>query len=167
MIRLAVLSDAAAIATIHVQTWQSAYQDLLPAGFLAGLSISKRTEYWSAELQQTRSRVLVFEKDSQLLGWISAGPGRDPDATDTQEVYALYVKPEEQRAGIGTQLLRAVENDLPASVDLTLWVLAENREALAFYQARDYARDGLRRETTIGGSVVTEMRLRKSRIQVP
>lgn len=163
MIRPAGLSDATAIAAIHVRTWQSAYQDLLPADFLNGLSVSKRAEYWSAELRHARTRVLVFENDHQILGWISTGVSRDADAPDAQEIYAIYVEPQHQRAGIGTKLLSAVESALPASSDLTLWVLAGNREALAFYGARGYVRDGLTQELTLGGATLTEVRLRKSR----
>ena len=38
-IRQATLADAHAIATIHVQSWQHAYADILPAEALAALSV--------------------------------------------------------------------------------------------------------------------------------
>ena len=43
-IRPAVVSDAEAIATVHIRSWQLAYTHLLSAEFLASLSIKQRAE---------------------------------------------------------------------------------------------------------------------------
>ena len=46
MLRLATIEDAETIATIHVCTWQTAYKAIVPAQFLAALSIQKRANMW-------------------------------------------------------------------------------------------------------------------------
>jgi hypothetical protein len=42
MIRQAILEDAEAIAKVHVASWQAAYKGLMPAEFLASLSVERR-----------------------------------------------------------------------------------------------------------------------------
>jgi hypothetical protein len=46
IIRAAQAVDAERVAEIHVRAWQWAHRDLLPAAFLAGLSVERRTAYW-------------------------------------------------------------------------------------------------------------------------
>jgi len=163
MIRPADLPDADAIATIHVRTWQSTYRDLLPTDYLARLSVSQRKAFWEDELRHARSRILVFEDNHRVCGWISAGASRDADSHGAQEIYAFYVEPEQQRRGIGTHLLTAAEASLPTSGDLTIWVLSGNHGALAFYESRGYVSDGFTKQLTLGGTSLTDVRLRKVR----
>lgn len=49
-IRAAEVSDAGAIAAVHVASWQVAYRGLLPESVLTGLSVAGREQMWSAIL---------------------------------------------------------------------------------------------------------------------
>jgi ribosomal protein S18 acetylase RimI-like enzyme len=71
-------------------------------------------------------------------------PSRDADATtDVGEITALYVDPKRWRSGCGTLLLEAaVESARQRELrEITLWVLATNLGARAFYEARGFTDD--------------------------
>ena len=82
MIRSAIPSDAKAIAQVHIRSWQQAYRDLMPSEYLASLdkTLPQRVSYWTNTIQSGDSTLLVAELDKQVIGWISVGASRDPDA---------------------------------------------------------------------------------------
>ena len=50
-VRPAVARDAATIAAIHVNTWQEAYEGLLPEADLKAISVDKRLKLWREAIQ--------------------------------------------------------------------------------------------------------------------
>jgi ribosomal protein S18 acetylase RimI-like enzyme len=160
--RPAVPSDADAIARVHAASWQEAYRDLLPSDFLAGLSVESRAARWVANLAgvtATRTRVALV--DGEVCGFASVGPCRDPDldGSGAWEVYALYLSPGVLGRGIGRDLMAAALGDVPPeATTVTLWVLAGNVRARAFYEAAGFVADGRRQDIEIGGVTVTEVR---------
>ncbi|MBA5819077.1 GNAT family N-acetyltransferase, partial [Escherichia coli] len=76
-IRAATSADAPAIADIHVASWQATYTDIMPAPFLAGLSVEKRTAAWRYALGAGRPRVALAITNDAPAGWIAYGPTRD------------------------------------------------------------------------------------------
>src|ERR1700690_2851218 len=146
LIRDAIVSDAAAIAAIHVRSWQSAYRAMIDDEVLDALSIAERTSAWTARLRLTRSRgaipfTLVAEGDEQLLGFCNISR-LDEDAAAT--IGALYLEPGHLRTGLGSALLRAALDRLRAAGlhDVVLWVLAANHGARAFYERFGFGDDG-------------------------
>ena len=57
VIRAATATDAAAIAGIHVRSWQSAYRGMIDDDILDGLSVAGRTADWTERLRSTRSAI--------------------------------------------------------------------------------------------------------------
>lgn len=45
-VRHATANDAAAIAQVHVASWQAAYRGLLPEALLVSLSVERRQRHW-------------------------------------------------------------------------------------------------------------------------
>jgi ribosomal protein S18 acetylase RimI-like enzyme len=45
---------------------------------------------------------------------------------------------------------------------VTLWVLKENAEALAFYRSNGFVVDGIEKAIEVGGTELVEIRLRKA-----
>lgn len=158
--RPAVPADAEAIARVHVASWQEAYRDLLPSGFLAGLSIESRAARWVADLTDgAASRTRVALVDGEVCGFASVGPCRDPDLEGAWEVYALYLSPRVLGRGVGRDLMAAALRDVPPEVaTVTLWVLDGNARARSFYEAAGFVADGRRQDIDIGGVTVTEVR---------
>src|SRR5688572_27268075 len=137
-IRPANPDDAARIAEVQVQGWQQAYAHLFPAEYLARLSFSERTDTWRSRLNECNARRLtVADSDGEVVGWLSLGPSRDPDATQSVgEVYGLYVDPSFWNRGVGKALWSAAESAAKAAGwhRITLWVLEGNARAREFYR---------------------------------
>jgi ribosomal protein S18 acetylase RimI-like enzyme len=149
-----------AVAEVHVASWQAAYADILPAEFLAGLSVSKREASWRQVLAEARSELLLARRDEAVLGFASFGPSRDQPARG--EVWAIYVHPDAWSAGVGRRLLEATRERLVAAGhdSMSLWVLAGNARAIRFYAAAGFAIEpGSEKEFELGGARVREVRM--------
>lgn len=138
IIREAAPADAPGIARVHVESWRTTYRDLLPADFLAGLSVERRTAYWDEFLRRTDrdSSMLVAEEADRIVGFVVAGPERTGTPNYRGEVYAIYLLESHQRRGIGAALLRAAVAWLRRSGynSMLIWVLAGN-PSRGFYAA--------------------------------
>ena len=93
------------------------------------------------------------------------GRSRDPDGRPTTgELWAIYVAPDDWGRGAGRALWERGRSSLQASgfLDVTVWVLEDNRRALRFYEAAGFAPDGGHDKTIeLGGESLTEIRLRR------
>lgn len=98
-IRSATMDDVAAIAEVHVRTWQSAYRGLLPDRALDAMDPSQRCPMWEQFLGAVPGAhpVLVAEGDERVIGFASFGSARDTEALATEfELFAIYVDPKVQ-----------------------------------------------------------------------
>ncbi|WP_226829095.1 GNAT family N-acetyltransferase [Acidithiobacillus ferridurans] len=101
----AVPEDARAVAEIHVDAWRSAYSRILPADYLASLSVEKREAMWKNIVESGQTELLVAKDGGAILGWVSFGACRDKDAPSSQaELWAIYVAPNSWFKGVGRQL---------------------------------------------------------------
>jgi L-amino acid N-acyltransferase YncA len=75
-IRQAESKDARAIAEVHVLAWQQAYAVLLPAGYLAALSVADREAMWADSMNRRSASLLVAEHDGHLVGFSAFGSSR-------------------------------------------------------------------------------------------
>jgi GNAT superfamily N-acetyltransferase len=137
MIREAHADDAAAIAHVHVATWRTTYQGIVPESVLANLSEERRAEMWSRAIDDPARAGFVYvakNATGRVIGFAAGGPERDGDPIYTGELYAIYLLSEHQGSGIGRQLMRHVAMRLIATghASMLLWVLAEN-PACRFY----------------------------------
>lgn len=163
MVRLATIEDAETIATIHVSVWRSAYEGIVPAQYLASLSIQERANLWRSVIPQAHAAVLVAVAPHGEVGFISFGPSRDRDGKEKAEIHAIYVLPKFWHQGIGGELLEEAERRIEGShfIAITLWVFEKNALARRFYEARGFHLDAARKEATIGGSLFAEVRYEK------
>jgi GNAT superfamily N-acetyltransferase len=163
MLRLATIEDAETIANIHVRTWQTAYERIIPAPYLASLSIQERANLWRRVISEQNATVLLAVTPRGEVGFISFGPSREKDGNEKAEIYAIYVLPEFWNQGIGRELVEEAERRIKDShfIALTLWVLEKNALARRFYEARGFRLDTSRKEETIGGLLLAELRYEK------
>jgi ribosomal protein S18 acetylase RimI-like enzyme len=130
----ATLEDARQVAEIHVTTWQSAYQGILPAEYLASLSVG------------LAPHGLAFLEGS---------------TPDSAEVWALYVAPPSWSSGVGRMLWRRSQARMLEQGFKTVraWVFTQNARAIKFYRAAGFAPDlSSVKEFELGGKQVQEMR---------
>ncbi|WP_086993376.1 GNAT family N-acetyltransferase [Rhizobium sullae] len=141
-IRVALPSDATAIATVHVASWKETYDGLMPEAILAGLSVTERTLRWQKILDQaepTLGTTFVAEHDGSIVGFAHGADQRSPSLRDlgfTGEITGIYMLKSFQQQGIGTALMRATAEMLQARRHraASLWVLRENAVARRFYE---------------------------------
>jgi GNAT superfamily N-acetyltransferase len=115
----------------------------VPADVLARLTddFEARTERWRAQLADGPPRWLAVDDDGELVGFASAGPGRDDDIDLDLELYAIYVRASQYGTGLGHRLIE-VAIDAAAAY---LWVFEANARARAFYERHGFTADGARK----------------------
>ena len=142
-ITVAQREDCRAVAAIHVASWRAAYASLLPAPYLASLSVDDREESWISILDTSASRTLVARRDGCALGFVTFGPCRDQGAgPDRGEVWALYVAPTAWSSGIGWALWEAARVLMlhGGFTEVSLWVISGNARGLRFYESVGFRR---------------------------
>ncbi|ALX15346.1 GCN5 family acetyltransferase [Burkholderia cepacia JBK9] len=160
-IRAATSVDAPAIADIHVASWQATYTDIMPAPFLAGLSVEKRTAAWRYALGAGRPRVALAITNDVPAGWIAYGPTRDTDKDrGWAEIEAIYLHPSYCGQGIGAALVDHACRSLhdAGHAWVSLWVLIKNRRARAFYEREGFVAEDDIKTFEIGGTPIEEVR---------
>jgi GNAT superfamily N-acetyltransferase len=144
-LRRAGVADAEAIAGISVRAWWHAYQDLLDPRVLAERTVETQAPRWEGYLApHSPTETWVAEVAGALAGYVTVGPSDDADAVPgCGMVFALYVEPAAQGAGLGTGLLaRAIERLRALGYSAaTLWVFAGNEHGRAFYERHGWSLD--------------------------
>lgn len=141
VLRKAVVDDAPALASLHVDCWDDAYTGLMPQPILdeRRASVDARAQRWR-EILAEHDRTWVAEAPEGLIGFAGSGPARDNDLEGDidLELYALYVRASWWGTGVGYALFRQVVGDHAAY----LWVLANNQRAIDFYERQGFRLDG-------------------------
>ncbi|MFF0749210.1 GNAT family N-acetyltransferase [Streptomyces sp. NPDC004267] len=163
-IRIAGASDATALATVHVRSWQAAYRGLVPAAYLDGLDVAERAAVWRDRLSSADApTVLVATSEAgtvRAFASFRAWPGGELDPAVTAELSALYAAPEVWGRGVGRALLGATVAAMGAAGfrEAALWVLEGNGRARAFYEAAGWLPDGMSAVEETGGLPLRELR---------
>ncbi|MCC6984189.1 MAG: GNAT family N-acetyltransferase [Bauldia sp.] len=134
-VRRAVAKDAKAITQVHDTAWKNAYAGLIPAKELNQM-IARRGPAWWQRAIKRGAAVLVIEVGGLVVGYASYGPNRVRDLAQKGEVYEIYITPEYQGVGLGTQLFLAARRELLRGgfPSLVVWALADNEGACRFYE---------------------------------
>jgi GNAT superfamily N-acetyltransferase len=160
LIRAAQLADAAAIATVHVDSWRTTYAGILPDDYLANLSYAQREQLWRDILSTPTGAEFVYvaeDAGGNVIGFAAGGAERSGDAVYRGELYAMYLRDRYHRRGIGRHLTMAVVNRLlhEGASSMLVWVLAAN-PSRAFYEALG-GQQVSEKSVTIGGVPCVEV----------
>ncbi|WP_199182612.1 GNAT family N-acetyltransferase [Cryobacterium sp. N19] len=143
VIRSAVPTDAAAMARLHVATWQETYRGIMRDEMLDDPALlSTRERFWTIGLTDDRfadDRIAVAEQNGDLIGIAQSAAATDTDATWSQQLNVLYVLASAYGTGAGKALLDAVISPETAA---GLWVADPNPRAQAFYRKHGFIPDG-------------------------
>ena len=161
-VRPAGREDARDIAEIHVRTWQAAYPGIVPAEYLASLTVERYEAMWRENIAKGSPELLVAVEGDAILGWVAFGPSRDKGATRTNaEIWAIYVSPSHWKKGVGHLLWNHVQAKLRTQGFTTvgLWVFPENDRACRFYRAIGFeVEPASAKQFTLGGFSLNEIR---------
>jgi len=160
LIREAVLTDAAAIARVHVDSWRTTYAGIVPADYLANLSYARREQFWCDILSTPTPLRYVYvaaQDTGGIVGFASGGPERSGNALYRGELYAIYLLAPYQRQGLGRRLTMAVVQRLLQCglSSMLVWVLAAN-PGRAFYATLG-GQQIYEQEITIGAALLVEV----------
>lgn len=76
-VRRVELGDERAIAAVHVASWYSAYDGLLPESVIKSQTVSKRESFWGSYIADYSNwPVAVLETDKGIIGFASAIPAK-------------------------------------------------------------------------------------------
>ena len=158
-VRPACEEDIPSIARVHVDSWRTAYRGIVADSFLAALSYQKNEERHRRYMALPGAIYLAAESpQAGIVGFLSGGPERSGDRHFPGELNAIYILRPHRRHGIGRALVQEWAATLRrAAINAALvWVLAENRPAIAFYERLGGKR--LREQTIeIGGERLKEL----------
>ena len=138
---------------VHWQTWREAYDDLLPAEFQETMTL-ERCRLFS---QKYPENTLIAMDGVKVVGFISYGNFRD-ETIQAGEIIALYVLKDYYGKGIAQELMKEALSTLDHFSEIYLWVLKENKRAIAFYQKMGFTLDGLEKMLKLG-KPVKELRM--------
>ena len=138
---------------VHWQTWREAYDNLLPAEYQETMTLD-RCRFFS---QKYPENTLIAMDGKKVVGFISYGNFRD-EAIQAGEIIALYVLKDYYGKGVSKQLMHAAFVALDQFSEIYLWVLKDNKRAIAFYQKMGFTFDGQEKILELG-KPVKELRM--------
>ncbi len=138
-VRRAQLSDAQAIARVHVDVWRETMRELASPSVVAALNEEHRLRYWTKKLSEAEPHqlVLMAEVKGKVVGIGAIGQPSDPVFGSRAEIKNLYILSSFQRQGIGKRLLRDLALHAKTMGDgaVALSVVKGNEPACRFYEA--------------------------------
>jgi GNAT superfamily N-acetyltransferase len=160
LIREAEITDAAAIAKVHVDSLRMTYISIVPTAYLAGLSHEQREQEWRRTLSKPAEREFVYiaeDTTGNVIGFAWGGAERGGYPVYKGELFAIYLLEEYQRQGVGKHLLSWVaKRFLQQGIQsMLVWVLADN-PSRRFYEALG-GQLASEQEITIGGLNLLEV----------
>jgi GNAT superfamily N-acetyltransferase len=137
-------ADVEAMVELQLEAWREGFVPILPPEFEVPDPEGFAPRLAEALAVPGVSSTLALEGD-WLVGWITFGANRDPDAgPKTAEVRSLFVHPERWRSGVGSELMEQALEELKTLgfEEATLWSFDVNDRANAFYERHGFSRDG-------------------------
>lgn len=131
MIRYFEKDDIEQIAKIIDEDWKIAYKGIIDDDYLKNLNYKDREKRIRAKYNKETG--VVFVEDNEIKGFCRFGKNEDENLA---EIYALYVKNNYRRKGVGKKLIEQVKEILKSKgyKEMILWCLKENINARNFYE---------------------------------
>jgi GNAT superfamily N-acetyltransferase len=171
-VRPARPDDAAEIGRIQVETWRTAYGEILPAAVLDALSAEDVGATWGAAITSPPSvahHVLVALEKDWRVGFAALGPAddleaEDPEPATTLALALILVEPRWGRRGHGSRLLAAAVDHarLDGMTRAICWVPEGDTVTRDFLTSAGWAPDGFARALDTGAGELREIRLHTS-----
>lgn len=133
-VRTATARDVVAVRNLLADTWHAAYDGIYGAGKVDEvLAAWQSPEALAARLSRPEGEFLVADDGRRIGGMAFAAMFRD--MAKTAFLHQLYVHPDFQRQGIGSDIFAEIETCFPDAEKLRLEVDPGNAGAVAFYNA--------------------------------
>ena len=143
-LRQACALDAVALASVHFQSINATFCDLIP-DYVNSRTLADFEKIWHERVISPSSITCVLTRGEEIVGFVSAGPSRDEDADDKcGSVDRIYLHPSVWEKRLGARLLQWCEDNLRDRNfnRVQLWVFEPNARAIRFYERHGYKHDG-------------------------
>ncbi len=145
-VRKMIAADAKDMAKLHIATWRATYNNIMPAEFLANLSVEKMSRNLEKIIVSEDIMAYVVEDTGgqclnsgySIVGDIIVGKARDDELGYSHEIFALNILPTHQKQGLGKLLLNKALENLAFCDKIYLKVVAENYTARNFYEKQGF-----------------------------
>ena len=133
MIRYYEEKDIEQVAKIIDEDWKIAYKGIIDDEYLDNLNYKDREE--RIRKKYVREKAIVYDDNGVIKGFCRFGENRDEEK-ELAEIYALYVKNDNRRTGIGGKLISKAKEIFRKRgyKEVILWCLKENRNGRNFYE---------------------------------
>ena len=153
-LRRAKAEDAPRLAKIHVDSWQAAYQGIVPGNYLQGFTVQKREGAFRRAIESGMEETYLLEEEGHAVAILTIGLSLDEDLNTGSigVIWGIYIAPSHWRHGIGRMLVGEAEKLLldRGYQEIVLWVLEDNMKARYFYEAMGYHQDGASKIVNLG-----------------
>ena len=137
-IREATVTDASAIARVHLQSWRTTYHGIMTDEYLAELDVGEWERGRGHEMAHpgVREFTYVAEQGSEVVGFADGGPERSGDTEHEGQLYNIHILRAHQGNGTGRRLTAVIAGRLidEGMGSMLVWVLTENLPARRFYE---------------------------------
>ncbi|WP_096154246.1 MULTISPECIES: GNAT family N-acetyltransferase [Bacillus] len=136
IIRPAKLTDASGIAKVHVDSWRTTYNNIIPNEYLNNLSYQTREELWINNIPH--SIVFVAENNNdEIVGFSTGCKERSGKYSGYMgELSAIYILEEFQGRGLGKALVTPVIKELEKlGIHSLLVLVLEDNKSKLFYES--------------------------------
>lgn len=129
LIRKAKLSDLDGILSLHLAVWEDTYRGVLSEEHLSVPDEDRESYTRLACNVNPKTSLYVAETEpGKLIGFAAGGPERSGRLQKTGELYAIYILPSYQRAGIGRSLMESIAKILKEAgfKSMIAWAFEKN-----------------------------------------
>ncbi|QUJ66237.1 GNAT family N-acetyltransferase [Photobacterium sp. GJ3] len=137
-LRNAAQADVHTIADIHVRSWKTAFDGLMPDRYIESYTLPDRVEEWQKIIRSNAETVVVAESGDKVVGFMSYSV--HPEQVGTIELSKLYLCPTVYGKRLGSRFLNYLEIDAQAlgMTNIHLYVLDNNESAIQFYSKHGF-----------------------------
>ncbi len=143
-IRPATIDDASSLANIIVESWKSAYSELIPKDEIARYLDKNKRKNQFEKFIQDEEIVLIALFDQIPCGLAFANKDNDEGLEECGSIYSMYLLEEYWGRGVSSELMTKVIEILERQgvKRVSLWVYEKNLRARKFYEKHNFAFDG-------------------------
>ena len=148
-IRTAIKEDASNLANIIVESWKSAYSELIPKDEITRYLDKERRKIQFEKFIEDGEIVLIGLFNEVPCGLVFANKDNDEGLENCGSIYSIYLLEETWGKGLSSKLMDETVEILKGKgcKQISLWVYEENMRARKFYEKRGFIFDGSKKHS--------------------
>lgn len=148
-IRTATKEDASNLANIIVESWKSAYSELIPKDEITRYLDKERRKIQFERFIEDGEIVLIGLFDEIPCGLVFANKDNDEGLKNGGSIYSIYLLEETWDKGLSSRLMDQTIEILKEEVckQISLWLYEENMRARKFYEKHGFIFDGSKKHS--------------------